>query len=163
MTTEKHDPWALLAEIHELQPWLSQDADLAARVDAALAEREGRGKAMTRLTRAELMDLVRRLVESLGDGGLSRTTVIEAERALRAEDAALTVDYEADRAFDALQPSLGAPVTPERRIRRQADVDAAFARGAEAMREAAMGACWHHGAMSLHKQIRALPDPEDKS
>ena len=37
MTTEKHDPWALLAEIHELQPWLSQDADLAARVDAALA------------------------------------------------------------------------------------------------------------------------------
>jgi hypothetical protein len=39
MTTEKHDPWALLAEIHELQPWLSQDADLAARVDAALAER----------------------------------------------------------------------------------------------------------------------------
>jgi hypothetical protein len=40
MTTEKHDPWALLAEIHELQPWLSQDADLAARVEAALAERQ---------------------------------------------------------------------------------------------------------------------------
>jgi hypothetical protein len=39
MTTEKHDPWALLAEIHELQPWLSQDADLAARVEAALAGR----------------------------------------------------------------------------------------------------------------------------
>ena len=37
MTTEKHDPWALLAEIHELQPWLSQDADLAARVESALA------------------------------------------------------------------------------------------------------------------------------
>lgn len=33
------DPWALLAEIHELQPWLSQDADLAARVEAALAGR----------------------------------------------------------------------------------------------------------------------------
>jgi len=40
MTTEKHDPWALLAEIHELQPWLSQDADLAARVEAALASRD---------------------------------------------------------------------------------------------------------------------------
>jgi len=34
-----NDPWALLAEIHELQPWLSQDADLAARVEAALAGR----------------------------------------------------------------------------------------------------------------------------
>lgn len=38
-----------------------------------------------RLTRAELVDLVRRLVESLGQGGLSRATVIEAERALKAE------------------------------------------------------------------------------
>jgi len=44
MTTEKHDPWALLAEIHELQPWLSQDADLAARVEAALAERQDSAK-----------------------------------------------------------------------------------------------------------------------
>jgi hypothetical protein len=44
---------------------------------------------MTRLTRAELVDLVRRLVESLGDGGLSRTLCIEAERALKAEDSAL--------------------------------------------------------------------------
>jgi hypothetical protein len=41
---------------------------------------------MTRLTRAELVDLVRRLVESLGDGGLSRTLCIEAERALKAEE-----------------------------------------------------------------------------
>jgi len=40
MSTEKHDPWALLAEIHELQPWLSQDADLATRVEAALAEHD---------------------------------------------------------------------------------------------------------------------------
>ncbi len=43
---------------------------------------------MTRLTRAELVDLVRRLVESLGDGGLSRTLCIEAERALKAEEGA---------------------------------------------------------------------------
>jgi hypothetical protein len=33
-----------------------------------------------------LVDLVRRLVESLGDGGLSRTLCIEAERALKAEE-----------------------------------------------------------------------------
>ena len=49
---------------------------------------------MTRLTRAELVDLVRRLVESLGDGGLSRATVIEAERALKAEEAALAAAKE---------------------------------------------------------------------
>lgn len=48
----------------------------------------------TRLTRAELVDLVRRLVESLGDGGLSRAMVIEAERALKAEEAALTAAKE---------------------------------------------------------------------
>lgn len=46
-------------------------------------------------------------------------------------------DPTGDRAFAAIQPSLGTPVPRERRIRRQADVDAAFARGAEAMREAA--------------------------
>lgn len=45
---------------------------------------------MSRLTRAELVDLVRRLVESLGDGGLSRATVIEAENALKAEAATLS-------------------------------------------------------------------------
>ena len=44
---------------------------------------------MTRLTRAELVDLVRRLVESLGDGGLSRTLCIEAERSLEAEEEAV--------------------------------------------------------------------------
>jgi hypothetical protein len=37
-----------------------------------------------------------------------------------------------------------------------------FRRGTEAMREAALAACWHHGAMYLHKQIGALPIPEDK-
>jgi len=48
---------------------------------------------MTRLTRAELVDLVRRLVESLGDGGLSRTLCIEAERALKAEEAAVELEW----------------------------------------------------------------------
>ena len=47
-------------------------------------------------------------------------------------------DSEADRAFDAMQPSLGTPVPTERRIRRQADRDAAFRRGAEAMRRAVL-------------------------
>jgi hypothetical protein len=49
---------------------------------------------MTRLTRAELVDLVRRLVESLGDGGLSRTLCIEAERVLKAEEAAVVAAKE---------------------------------------------------------------------
>ena len=133
---------------------------------------------MTRLTRAELVDLVRRLVESLGDGGLSRATVIEAERALKAEDATLPVDHEADAMFDALQPSLGTPVAPERRIRRQADVDAAFARGAESMRAAAVAVAskranlqrftdsdcaWGRSAECIRDELRHLPVPEDKS
>jgi hypothetical protein len=67
---------------------------------------------------------------------------------------------EADRAFDALQPSLGTPVPPERRIRRQADVDAAFARGAEAMRTALLQrVSW---GSDLADRIRDEPVPEDK-
>jgi hypothetical protein len=38
----------------------------------------------------------------------------------------------------------------------------AFTRGAEAMREAAMGAAWHSCAMGLHKRIKEMPIPEDK-
>ena len=44
---------------------------------------------MTRLTRAELVDLVRRLVESLNDEGAYTHLCIEAERALKAEYDAL--------------------------------------------------------------------------
>jgi hypothetical protein len=44
---------------------------------------------MTRLTRAELVDLVRRLVESLNDEGAYSHLCIEAERALKAEEDAL--------------------------------------------------------------------------
>jgi hypothetical protein len=92
-----------------------------------------------------------------------RALLAEVERALKAEDATLPVDHEADAMFDAVQPSLGTPVPPERRIRRQADVDAAFARGVAAMREAL--AEW--AAMAFTKtltvgDIRAYPDPEDK-
>jgi hypothetical protein len=74
-------------------------------------------------------------------------------------DAALLMD-EADRAFDALQPSLGTPVPPERRIWRQADVDAAFARGAEAMRTALLQrVSW---GSDIADRIRDEPVPEDK-
>lgn len=84
---------------------------------------------------------------------------------------------EADRAFDALQPSLGTPVPPERRIRRQADVDAAFARGAEAMRTAAvevaskradlpkhsdLDSAWCRSAECILDELRHLLVPEDK-
>ena len=90
---------------------------------------------------------------------------------------ALPIDPEADRAFDALQPSLGTPVPPERRIRRQADVDAAFARGAEAMRQAVIGlaepratlpvkdavdAAWCRSAQCIADDVRAMTVPEDK-
>lgn len=37
----------------------------------------------------------------------------------------------------------------------------AYRRGAEAMREAAMGAAWHSSAMALHKKIKDLPIPEE--
>jgi hypothetical protein len=74
-------------------------------------------------------------------------------------DASLLLD-EADRAFDALQPSLGTLVPPERRIRRQADVDAAFARGAEAMRNALLKrVSW---GSDLADRIRDEPVPEGK-
>jgi hypothetical protein len=87
---------------------------------------------MTRLTRAELVDLVRRLVESLGDGGLSRTLCIEAERALKAEEAA--------------------PVDGTQ--------DAAFRRGAEAMRTALLQrVSW---GSDLADRIRDETVPEDR-
>jgi hypothetical protein len=86
---------------------------------------------------------------------------LTAERdAARLPGLALSIDLEADRAFDALQPSLGTPVPPERRIRRQADVDAAFARGAEAMRTALLQrVSW---GSDLADRIRGEPVPEDK-
>jgi hypothetical protein len=42
---------------------------------------------------------------------------------------------EADLAFNEHQKTMGTPVPPERRLRRQADVDEAYRRGAEKMRE----------------------------
>ena len=70
------------------------------------------------------------------------------------------LDLTGDRAFDAMQPSFGTPVPPERRIRRQADVDAAFARGAEAMRTALLQrVSWGSG---LADRIRDEPVPEDR-
>jgi hypothetical protein len=51
--------------------------------------------------------------------------------------------------------------TDERDIAR-AKAEMAYQRGAEAMREAAMGAAWHSAAMGLHKRIKEMPVPEDK-
>jgi len=45
---------------------------------------------------------------------------------------------------------------------QRAACDAAYRRGAEAMREAAMGAAWHSAAMGLYKKIQEMPLPEDK-
>jgi hypothetical protein len=93
------------------------------------------------------------------------------------ESVARLKEREADRAFDALQPSLGTPVPPERRIRRQADVDAAFARGAEAMRTAAVAvaskranlpkhsnldSAWCRSAECILDELRDLTVPEDQ-
>jgi hypothetical protein len=117
MSIEKHDPWALLATArasvyqhkerlldcdHDAETCTcdlaAQKIALLARIDAALAERheavravrrdvvgrpyaglrqgrEGRGEAMSD--------------EKMGDGGLSRTLCIEAERVLKAEEEAL--------------------------------------------------------------------------
>ena len=95
-----------------------------------------------------------------------RALLDEIERLTAERDVArlavlvLPIDTEADRAFDAVQPSLGTPVPPERRIRRQADVDAAFARGAEAMRTALLQrVSW---GSDLADRIRDEPVPEDK-
>ena len=112
------------------------------------------------------------------------TLLAEVDRLTSERDAArlpaiaLPIDPEADAMFDALQPSLGAPVPPERRIRRQADVDAAFARGAESMRAAAVeiaskranlqrftdsDCAWGRSAECIRDELRHLPVPEDKS
>jgi hypothetical protein len=50
---------------------------------------------------------------------------------------------------------------PKKR-RKDASVEAAFKRGVEAMRKAAMGAAWHSAAMGLYKRIQEMPVPEDK-
>jgi len=130
---------------------------------SAIRERLDAGYESSRLDTASLLDEVERLT---------------AERdAARLPGLALSIDPEADRAFDALQPSLGTPVPPERRIRRQADVDAAFARGAEAMRTAAVAvarkradlpehsdldSAWCRSAECILDELRDLPVPEDK-
>jgi hypothetical protein len=108
--------------------------------------------------------------QSVAQIGLIGRQQKEAER-LKAEQ------LEADRMFDAMQPTMGTPVPPERRLRRQADVDAAFKRGAEAMRQAAVAiarkradlpkhsdldSAWCRSAECILDELRHLPVPEDK-
>ena len=60
--------------------------------------------------------------------------------------------------------SLAAHISHEVQLRVECSEaqEEAFKRGAEAMREAAMGAAWHSAAMGLHKRIKEMPVPEDK-
>lgn len=63
------------------------------------------------------------------------------------------------------QSGTGCPthrVKPTKKTSKQVAIDAAFKRGVEAMRKAAMGACWHSAAMALYRRIEIMPDPEDK-
>lgn len=53
------------------------------------------------------------------------------------------------------------PVDECQKCRSRKEEMEAFRRGAEAMREAAMGAAWHSSAMALHKKIKDLPIPEE--
>jgi uncharacterized small protein (DUF1192 family) len=141
-------------------------------VPALLAEVE-------RLT-AEVESKTGQNVALMGMNGRLQQEVerLTAERdAARLAVRALPIDIEADRAFDALQPSLGTPVPPERRIRRQTDVDAAFARGSEAMRTAAVEVAskranlqrltdsdmaWGRSAECILDELRHLAVTEDK-
>jgi hypothetical protein len=119
----------------------------------------------------EQLDAIRARLDAATPGAWSVAFVT-----LTAPDLRALLD-EVDRAFDALQPSLGTPVPPERRIRRQADVDAAFARGAEAMRTAAvevaskradlpkhsdLDSAWCRSAECILDELRHLLVPEDK-
>ena len=144
MTTEQHDPWALLREARDQLvgvQGLGKATQTIARIDAALAERQ----VVTKDIPAMIAEIKRLTVER----DAARLAVL-----------ALPIDPEADAMFDAIQPSLGTPVPPERRIRRQADVDAAFARGAEAMRTALLQrVSW---GSDLSDRIRDEPVPEDK-
>ena len=122
-------------------------------------------ESVTRLKEREA-DLVKQNVALMGQNGRLQ---LQVER--------LPGDHEADAMFDVLQPSLGTPVPPERRIRRQADVDAAFARGVEAMRAAAVAIAskranlqrltdsdmaWGRSAECILDELRHLTVTEDK-
>jgi hypothetical protein len=135
---------------------LTNDLALARQVSGELCEACGWAmKFPGEMCRCELLKEVERLTSENARLRLAVPRIIHL------------ADPEADRAFDAMQPSFGTPVPPERRIRRQADVNAAFARGAEAMRESAAQLVhrevegWMQ--LGLSGDIRALPIPEDKS
>jgi hypothetical protein len=132
---------------------------------SAIRARLDGGYELSRLDTALLLDEVERLTAENDRLCLAVPRIIQLN------------DPEADRMFDGLQPSLGTPVPPERRIRRQADVDAAFARGAEAMRTAAVAVAskranlqrltdsdmaWGRSAECILDELRHLTVTEDK-
>jgi hypothetical protein len=105
-------------------------------------------------------DAMQKDLANWADRAYAKALTSDAIRMLPHASPAPDPDPTGDRAFAALQPSFGTPVPPERRIRRQADVDTAFARGAEAMRNALLQrVSW---GSDLADRIRAEPVPEDK-
>ena len=128
---------------------------LRVRIDAALAEPvEGCARCETL---RELADT------AAAEQGLAQRRMLEAQKQrdeARAEVERLQAELvrvaraEFDRgAKQGVEQALWASRTAQ---------ETAYQRGAEAMREAAMGAAWHSAAMGLHKRIKEMPIPEDR-
>ena len=165
-TTQNEKLRALLAEartvIHQviyndtLQDWACESVEdepsmedilreMRGRIDATLAEPVETGGAVKGLSneRDHFKAMLRERAEEL-------VAAREEIERLRADKGAL------DGIIDRLEREIDGP----QGFRARAAT--AFVRGAEAMREAAMGAAWHSNAMGVHNKIRALAIPEDK-
>jgi chromosome segregation ATPase len=160
------------------------------RIDAALAEpseqeetehamhmrvRAGYDKTIADSWRAKVAEVEKERDEARSEVERLKAVVRNLEAGITAQDQVLTDRYNAmlrernearayaeDRNNEAnnLQRHLNRAAS-ERDEARAALADA-YRRGAEAMREAAMGAAWHSNAMGVHNKIRALSIPEDK-
>ena len=159
--TENEKLRALLAEaqdcLHTAMEYRYSDLveALIPRIDAALAE------PVVECARCETL---RELADTAAaEQGLAQRRMMEAQRErdeARAEVERLQAELvrvgraEFDRgAKQGVEQALWASRTAQ---------ETAYQRGAEAMREAAMGAAWHAAAMGLHKRIKEMPVPEDK-
>jgi hypothetical protein len=156
-----HAPTDLRALLDEVERLTKREDELVkAGLDLMVANKDLTAEAERLTTELDAVDSDLQLAVNRLTAEVERLTA-ENDRLCLAVPRIIQVnDPEADRAFDALQPSLGTPVPPERRIRRQADVDAAFARGAEAMRTSLLQrVSW---GSDLADRIRDEPVPEDR-
>ena len=146
---------ALLAEARDALFCCRGLTNTLDRIDAALAEPvEGCARCETL---RELADT------AAAEQGLAQRRMLEAQKQrdeARAEVERLQAELvrvaraEFDRgAKQGVEQALWASRTAQ---------ETAYQRGAEAMREAAMGAAWHSAAMGLHKRIKEMPIPEDR-